>query len=226
MQSDVAALSASKIFATVPLPQLEELATCVRHRHFRDGEAIFREGDPALGLFVLRSGEVRISITSPVESDIVLAVLSPGEMFGELAIFDGTPRSAAATAIGATELLFLHRDDVIGLLEREPAAVRAVLHVLASMVRRTNEKLADVAMLDVHGRMAKALLELVDRYGVETHDGLLIEHPVTTQDLAALTGMYEVEVDRLMRNYQYEDIVRVSFDRITVRSPDELRSWI
>lgn len=226
MRSDVEALEHVKIFAHIPTAQLEQLATRVRHRHYQDDEVIFREGDPALGLFVVLNGEVKISISSPTEAEIVLAVLGPGEMFGELAIFDDTPRSAAAAGIGETEVLFLHRDDFMAVLDREPAAVRAVLRALAGMVRRTNEKLADVIMLDVHGRMAKAFLDLAGRYGVDTPEGILIDHSVTAHDLAALTGMHWIVVDRLMRNYQYEDIVRVNLDRITLRRVDEIKSFV
>ena len=226
MQADRDILRRCALFTELSDEQLADLATYARHRHVAAAEVIFHKGDPGISLFVIKTGEVKISISAPNESEMTVAILGPNDVMGELAVLDDGQRSATAIAESDTELLVLNGHDVMALLEREPSAMRAVLRALAQMIRMTNEKLSDAALLDVNGRMAKALLTLAERHGMKTEDGMAYDRPVTSADLASLTGLHVAEVDRLLQRYQYEDLIRMEQGRIILRRVDDLKKWI
>lgn len=222
MQSDIDALQSSIFFADLPPEHLAQLAMHTIHRRFPEGAVIFREGDPGNCLFLIIEGEVKITVDSPTGQEITLALLGPGDAFGELSLLDGSLRSATTTTTAPSDLLVVYRDNFLQVVETAPAAVSGVLSALARIIRGMNEKLADVAMLDVHGRMAKALLGLMKKYGVKVEDGILIDREISGEDLAGLVGMYPAHVERLMRDYQYEFILRHRDSHITILRPEVL----
>ena len=102
----------------------------------------------------------------------LLAVLGPGEIVGELTLFDPGPRSTTATAVAPTELLTLDHNQLMTFVESHPQLAKDMLRALAQRLRRTNTALADLVFSDVPGRVAKALLDLADRFGSPTDDGV------------------------------------------------------
>jgi CRP/FNR family cyclic AMP-dependent transcriptional regulator len=223
MQSDIEALQRTSFFADLPPEHLAQLAIFSQHRHFEEDAVIFSEGDPSFSLYLIQEGEVKISVLSPTNRDITLALLGPGDAFGELALLDKSERSATATATGPTEVIMVNRNDFLKLVESEPAALRGLLAALSRTIRNMNQKLADVAMLDVHGRMAKALFELIERHGVKVEDGIKIDREVSIDDLAGIIGLYPSHVERLMRDLQYENVITYEDEIITIRREDVLR---
>lgn len=223
MQSDIDALQRTKFFQDLSPEHLAQLAMHVQHRHLNPGAIIFEEGDPGNAVFIVTEGEAKITVKSPTQRDITLALLGPGDAFGELSLLDDSPRSATATTTAPTELLVVHRRDFLDLVATDNVALHGLLSALARMIRNMNQRLADIAMLDVHGRMAKALFGLVDRNGQKSDDGILIDREVTIDDLAGLVGMYPAQVERLMRDYQYEYLLKYENQRITILREDAFR---
>ena len=115
----------------------------------------------------------------------LLAVLGPGEVVGELTLFDPGPRSTTATAVAPTELLTLEHSQLMGFIESHPTLAKDMLRALAQRLRRTNTALADLVFSDVPGRVAKALLDLADRFGSTTEDGVHVPHDLTQEELAS-----------------------------------------
>ena len=225
MPSDIEALRMMALFGDLSSEHLQHLAERVRRRHFAAGDVIFQKGDPGIALFLIREGEVKITELSPTNQEIALAVLRPGDSFGELALLDDGPRSATATATEPTEALALYREEFLAYVELEPVVMRSLLRSLAAIIRRTNDRLSDT-LLDVNRRLSKVLIDLADHYGVEMLEGILIDRTVTLASLAELVGLHPTEVDHPFRNLQYEDIVRVEGDRITIRRIEDLRRWL
>jgi CRP/FNR family transcriptional regulator len=226
MLSDKDALRNTEIFRELPEELLSRLASLVQHRSYDRGETVFAEGGPGNSLFIVESGEVRIVKEVTDGQALTLAVHGPGRMFGELALLDGKPRSATAIAVNPTKCIVVYRDEFLNLLESEPQALRAVLASLSGMIRETNARLTDVIGLDSNAQMAKTLTELMDKYGKPTAEGVLIDKAVTVDDLASLTGIHPRVVAALLREYQYEDLLLVVGDSITVRRPDSFRLWL
>lgn len=223
MLSKLECLQQVTIFQNLSDDQLKALALCVRHRHFDDGEVIFREGDPSLSLFIVSSGEVKVTEHRPVKDDLRLATVKPYGVLGELGILDGGPRSATATAIGTTDLLVLAQSDIMELLDNEPAVVRSVLVAVVGIVRASNKRMIVITSHDVPARMSFALLDLAELHGRPVKEGILIDKDVSPAELAEQTALHVTSVKRWLRDMEYDDVLRHEVNRYIVRRPEVLR---
>jgi CRP-like cAMP-binding protein len=179
---------------------------------FTRGQVVFAEGDPGDRLYVI------------VES--LLAVLGPGEMFGELSLFDPGPRTATATALTETTLLGLGHEALGPWLTGRPGVGQALLKALAQRLRRTNENLSDLVFSDVPGRVAKALVELNEKFGEKRSDGFYVEHDLTQEELAQLVGASRETVNKALADFAQREWIKLEpravllldLERLTRRS--------
>lgn len=130
-----------------------------------------------------------------------MAILGPGEMFGELSLFDPGPRTATATAVADTELIGMGNESLHEYLKDRPAVSLALLGALARRLRRTNDSVADLVFTDVPGRVAKALLDLANRFGRHTDEGVLVAHDLTQEELAQLVGASRETVNKALADF-------------------------
>ena len=202
---------------------LRELAAAVRRRTFRAGEVIFHRDDPGQVLYVIRSGRVKICLTGPDGQEIVLALFGAGDYFGELALLDGQPRSASAVAVEPTETLALQRSDFIRAVERYPRIAISVMHVLAQRLRQTDSMVEDLLFLDVHGRVAKKLLELAETHGVRNGEGIRIEMRLTQGELAAMVGASRESVNKVLGYFVDKRFISSEKRKITILRLADLR---
>lgn len=224
MEQIIEALRKTDYFAEMSEPVLQSLAERIKTRHFEKGETIFEVGSVGNAMFVIGSGEVKIAVTSSTNQEITLALLSVGDAFGELSLLDGGPRSANAIADSDVELLGLYRTEFVSLIESDPAVLHGLLHVLAQVIRLTNQRVVDAAMLDVAGRVSKVLLDMIRRHGKETDDGVMISRQLSYEDIASMSGMYTAEAENVMEKYQYDSVVERLDDGLwLVRNPDVLQ---
>ena len=177
------------------------LASALTTRAVVRGHEVFQEGEKGDRLFVVLDGKVKISRAAADGRENLLAVLGPGEMFGELSLFDPGPRTATATAITESTLASLDHDDLRPLLLAQPSVAMQLLQALAQRLRRTNEAMADLVFSDVPGRVAKALLDLAERFGDESSDGLLVRHDLTQEELAQLVGASRETVNKALSEF-------------------------
>ncbi len=202
---------------------METLARSVARRRFRKGDVIFQKEDPGQSVFIIERGSIRIYLPSPQGTDLTLAVLGPGDFFGDLSLLDGRPRSASASALAETGVLTLERADFIALLRSRPDAAMAVLAVVAGRLRGTDEMASDLASLDVGGRLAKKLLELAAAHGVERPEGVLLELPLTQEELANMIGVTRESVNRNLAIFRKRNLIKNEGRRFILRDPAGLR---
>jgi CRP-like cAMP-binding protein len=169
--------------------------------HMERGEVLFREGDDGDSLYVIGEGKIKLGRTSADGRENLVAILGPGEMFGELSLFDPGPRTMTATAVAETQLMGLGNESLTGLLAGRPEVAKALLAALARRLRRTNEHLADLVFTDVPGRVAKALLDLAERFGRRVDDGVLVSHDLTQEELAQLVGASRETVNKALADF-------------------------
>jgi CRP/FNR family transcriptional regulator/CRP/FNR family cyclic AMP-dependent transcriptional regulator len=209
-------------FAGVRQEDLTSLAAACRPRHYRRQQIIFYRDDPGDTLHIIQSGEVRIILTSPDGDEILLALMRPGDFFGELSLLDGLPRSATAVANEPTETLTLARDGFLRVLEQSPQMAHQVILALSSRLRRTDLLLGDSAFLDVPTRLVKRLLDLA-----HTQAGRVsLKGPqtirVTQSELAAMVGATRESVNRELRALESRELIRVERGRILLQRPEAL----
>src|SRR5918994_4255179 len=169
--------------------------------HLARGEVLFREGDEGDRVYVVIRGKVKLGRTALDGRENLLALLGPGQMFGELSLFDPGPRSATATAVTDVTLLGLGHADLLPWLTGRPEVGRGLLLQLASRLRRSNDTLADLVFSDVPGRVAKALLELSMRFGAPAAEGIRVAHDLTQEELAQLVGASRETVSKALADF-------------------------
>ena len=218
------AISVSSVLAKVPFfasvaeAELELLARSFQRRSVRAGKAVFRQDDPGSSLFVIHAGVVKIQRTSSAGKEVILAILGPGDFFGELALLDGEPRSADAMVKEDCAMLVLERDDFLAFLDKQPGVATKLLAALSRRLRRTDQLVQDAAFLDVPARLARALLQLSE--SPESATGL------TQSELAAMVGASRESVNRWLQFYRRRGLIDSATGSIRVLQPDELRRHI
>jgi CRP/FNR family cyclic AMP-dependent transcriptional regulator len=153
----------------------------------------------------------------------LVAILGPGEMFGELSLFDPGPRTMTATAVAETQLLGIGNDDLNGLLEGRPGVAKVLLAALAKRLRRTNENLADLVFTDVPGRVAKALLDLSARFGRPVEEGILVAHDLTQEELAQLVGASRETVNKALADFATRGWLRLEARAVLLLDVERLK---
>lgn len=217
-------LGETPLFTEFSPDELSVLAGTARLRVFREGETIFHRDDPGNGLYVIRQGTIKISVVAPDGQETLVNLLGSGECFGEMAVLDGQPRSATATAMARSELLFLPRDGFLRFLDEHPVAMRKIISVLSRWLRHATDHVADIVFYDVHGRVAKKLLELAETYGrPDETGGVDITLPLTQQELANLVGASRESVNKVLKLYRDKGYLATGSQRIKLLRPDMLR---
>ena len=187
------------------------------------GDILFREGDQGDTLYVIGEGKVKLGRTSTDGRENLIAILGPGEMFGELSLFDPGPRTMTATAIAETQLMGLGNDSLTTLLTGRPEVAKALLAALAKRLRRTNEHLADLVFTDVPGRVAKALLDLANRFGRPVEEGVLVAHDLTQEELAQLVGASRETVNKALADFATRGWIKLEARAVLLLDVERLK---
>jgi CRP/FNR family transcriptional regulator, cyclic AMP receptor protein len=217
-------LAQTTIFEGVPATELETLRPAVRMRSFAKDSHLFREGDPGSHLYLVWHGQVKIARVGAGGSEIVFAVVGPGELFGELSLFEpGGERSADAIALEPTECALLARDPVIAFLLGHPALLLRMISSLIGYIQRKDQAMAEVAFLDIPGRIAQRLLDLAASRGERLAEGVVIRIPLSQRTLAGMVGASRENVNRALHRFVELGYISQARGTITVLKPDELR---
>jgi CRP/FNR family transcriptional regulator len=221
------ALRACGLFGHADAASLDALADALRIRRFRKGETVFHQGDPGDALFIVASGSVKVVLPSDEGAEpAIVAVLGPGEFFGELAILDGAPHSATIVAIEPTETLVLHRDTFLDLIDSAPELRRALLASLATEIRRLTGHVEDLHFLDLPGRLASRIVRLAGPLPEESDGSVRVPWPYTQSELAGMIGGSRQSVNRLLADLADEGLVRLERDVLVVADPQRLAATV
>jgi CRP-like cAMP-binding protein len=214
-------LRAVPLFRQVPEADLLAFTRLVRERREPKGTMILSQGDRGEALFLIRSGQVKVSVVAEDGREVILSVLGPGSFFGELALLDDAPRSAHVIAMDDTVLLQLHREDFRSRLKLSPELSVSLLRELAQRLRRADDTIASLMLLDVNGRIANLLLELAREEGGEA--GIRITRRLTHASLGQMVGASRETVSRTMRNLVLRNVISVNRRETILLDPGALR---
>ena len=217
------ALRACGLFSQAADATVDALAAALRIRRFRKAETIFHQGDPGDALFIVASGSVKVVLPSDEGAEpAIVAILGPGEFFGELAILDGAPHSATIVAIEPTETLVLQRDAFLDLVDSQVDLRRALLASLAAEIRRLTGHVEDLHFLDLPARLASRILRLAATEQAGSDGEVRIPWPYTQSELAGMIGGSRQSVNRLLADLADEGLVRIERDVLVVTDVDRL----
>ena len=191
-------------------------------QHMERGDVLFHEGDSGDRLYVIGEGKIKLGRSSADGRENLLAILGPGEMFGELSLFDPGARTATATAVAETQVVGLTHEQLKSFLADRPDAASTLLAALARRLRRTNESLADLVFTDVPGRVAKALIDLAGRFGRPVDGGVMVSHDLTQEELAQLVGASRETVNKALADFASRGWVRLEPRSVVIMDVERL----
>jgi CRP/FNR family transcriptional regulator, cyclic AMP receptor protein len=224
MKTDqVAALLAqTAVFSELDSAALKDVASSSSYRSYRRGQYIVQQGDAGDRLFVIEDGRVKVVYTSEDGDELVLATMGPQEIFGELALLDGGPRSASVQALEPTTVYTVDRPSLIALMSRHSSVADALLRSLGRLVRRMIDQTGDLVFLDLHGRLAKLLVRLAEEQ--RPGESSVVELVRLTQsDLAAMVGGSRQSVNQVLKSFEDRQYLKVEGRKIVVRDLAGLR---
>ena len=187
------------------------------------GERLFDEGDAGDRLYVVLDGKIKLTRTSADGRENLISLMGPGEMFGELSMFDPRPRTMSASAVTDVRLAALAHADLRTWLTGHPDVAMRLLAALARRLRRTNEVMSDLVFTDVPGRVAKALLDLAARFGTHQDGGLQVNHDLTQEELAQLVGASRETVNKALADFVARGWIQLHPKSVLLIDPERLR---
>jgi CRP-like cAMP-binding protein len=191
---DVAVLAEVDLFGSLPPEAVEQIAASAEQRTLRRGDVLFREDDPGNELFVVEAGRIAIANRSFDGRESVVALMEPGDVFGEMSLFDGQGRSAEARALEPSTVYAVPFEPLRSLFREQPDLLWNVVSLLARRIRNMDVALADSVFLDVTGRTAKRLLELAGEKDE-------FQLPITQEELAGLVGASRERVNKAISSF-------------------------
>lgn len=210
------------MFAALDAEAAAALRASMDSVHLNKGQILFHEGDRGERLYIITDGKMKLGHTSTDGRESLLAVLGPGELLGELSLFDPGPRTATATALTDTSLMGLGHAALRPWLTGRPEVAEALLQALAVRLRRTNEQMADLVFSDVPGRVAKTLLELGEKFGRPLPDGIHVTHDMTQEELAQLVGASRETVNKALADFAARGWIRLESRSVVLIDPERL----
>lgn len=208
------------LFAGLDEDDLSRLSLVLTDKHYPKDSVVVSASDPGDALYIIAEGQVKVSLWSDSGKEIILDTLSDGAFFGEMSLVDGEPRSANVTCITDAHILRLARRDFLQLLRQYPSIAINVMTEMCVRLRRADESIGNLALLDVYGRVARFLLELAEEEGEETAEGILVKKMPTQQHIASRIGTSRETVSRALSEFQRRGFIEQRGKGILVR--DEL----
>lgn len=216
-------LGRTALFSELPTDLLADLSARMVRRRYRKASVVFVQGEYGTRCYVILSGSVKISAYAPDGREAVLAVLGPGDVFGELSLFDEAPRSADATAIDEAVLLSLDDRALTEAVRDHPELAMSLLQVLSRRLRFANERLQDAAFFDVTGRVARRLADLSIQHGIGGDNGVVVDVPLSQEALAKMIGATRESVNKALAGLTRRGLVRREGRRYVVTDVEGLR---
>jgi CRP-like cAMP-binding protein len=217
-ESNLEILRNQSIFGELPGSVLERLAPYLRTRTVRRGTTIFAKGQAGTALMAVLSGSVRISVAASSGRETVLNTIHAGEIFGEIALLDGHPRTADAVAVADCELLVIERRDFIPFLRENPEVAVRLIEVLCARLRRTTQQIEDVTSLNLPARLAKVVLCLASEAGGQAP----VKIAVSQKEIGQMIGISRESTNKQLRSWARARWVRLERGGIVLLEPDAL----
>jgi len=217
-----AVLAHNFLFQGLPASTIEALASLANRKSFNKDTLIFSQGDDGDALYGVASGQVRISTSDDKGHEVFLNILGPGETFGEIALLDGLPRTASATATSPSTLVVIPRAQFLSHLEHDPGLSIHLMKLLCERLRWISDLVEESAFLAGPARVAKRLTNLVETYGRPLHEGC-IEIKMSQADLGHFLGISRQIINQYLRKWSEQGWVTLKRGRIIVNDLRALR---
>jgi len=211
------------LFSSLKTEELEAIHKVSRVKNFQKDQIILLENEDGDTLFAILNGKVKVTSFSEHGKEVIFSILYAGDFFGDMSLLDGKPRSASVVAIEDSEVRMIRRADFIRLLEQHPRIALKLLEELTSRLRKADERIESLALLDVTGRIAGILLQLAEDKPEERHDGIVIKSRPTHQALANMAGTTRETVTRILKQLERKQYISIEGKDIVIINPDRFK---
>jgi CRP/FNR family transcriptional regulator, cyclic AMP receptor protein len=212
------------LFSSLNDDELEAINQVSFIKHFDRDHLILLEDEEGDTLFIIIDGQVKVTTFSEHGKEVIFSILYDGDFFGDMSLLDGKPRSASVVALDDSEVRLLRRADFIKLLEKHPRIALRLLEELTRRLRKADERIESLALLDVTGRLAGILLQLAEEKGQEDGEGILIQSRPTHQELANMAGTTRETVTRVLKQLEFKSYITMSGKDITICDPERFKT--
>ncbi len=218
-------LRSAELLADLGESELRSIANLANRKHYTARDVVVRQADPGGEMFIIVSGHLKVVTSDPEGRDSALNIMGPGQVFGEVTLMDGGPRSATIIALGDVELLSIRREPFIQFLETSPGSAIQLLQVLSTRLRNLTERADDIAFLRVGGRLARAVVKLAEKYGEKRIDhSVRIPFKLSQQELGDLVGATRESANKQVRGWEQERIVSQQSGHLVIHDLEALRA--
>lgn len=215
------------LFQQLSAKTLRTVAADIVPRTYKSSDIIFREGDPGQSLYLIKSGQVRIFVNGlDGHQTSVILFGRPGEIFGELAIIDGLPRSATAVALDNTTLYTMNRATFRQHMMHHPQLALNFMRELSMRVRYNTKQMDSFASLGISQRLARKLMELAKKYGIAEATGVRINITLTQSDLASLIGATRESINKSLKTFRNQQWIDYQQGQIIILDPAALKAQV
>jgi len=209
-------ISNARIFGSLNSEDIKALAKMGEKRQWRKGSQIISEGDEGDAIYLVLSGKVKVVLYGEEGREIVLSIMKKGDIFGEMALFDGEPRSANVEAIEDAECFVIRGDNLLKYIKNHPAVALNFLSHLSRRLREADRKIGGLALLDVCGRIAHTLLGIANAGNGIQGKGVVTIERLTHEEIAAMIGSSREVVSRALKKMAQEGYVKIEKERFTL----------
>jgi len=216
------AFSSTKVFTDLPQDGLFDVAKRFKKREYKRGDILFLEGAPARTYFVVGEGQVKVFQTSVEGFEVILHILGPGELVGAFPTLGKGTYPAGAQALTDLVAYSISSQAFDSILKDYPVVAINLLRFATRVLQASHEKLREMATERVEQRIARTLARLANQIGRQTEVGILIDAPLTRQDLAEMTGTTVFTVSRTLKSWEREGILEVGREKVTITDPHRL----
>lgn len=193
-------LERTRLFRGLPSATIQQVSALSIRRSYSNGAIVFSQADPGDALYGVVTGKILISASSRDGREMFLNIMEPGDTFGEIALLDGRPRTATASATAPSELILITRDHFLELLKREPKLINHVIELLCERIRWTSGLAEESALLGVPERLARRLLSLGKLHGHETPKG--VELIISQEEIARFMGLSRQAINQYLQQWK------------------------
>jgi CRP/FNR family transcriptional regulator, cyclic AMP receptor protein len=211
------------LFRTLSLEDCRRIAALLQKKFVRKGEILIRRGEEGTALYMIVTGNLKVTRRSPDGVEMTLAVLGAGDFCGEMALLDGAPRSADVTAGEETLLYSLNRKEFLAYVLNNETAVRAILAALSRRLRKADDLLEDIFFLNVSPRLAKKLIELAERSGYREGQTEPVKLSLKQKELASMVGASRESINKELRALREKELISISGKTILIKDVEALR---
>jgi CRP-like cAMP-binding protein len=195
------------LFAELDDRELAAIAAIAKPRRYAKDDVVFHESETGDVFCLIREGQVKVTMISPEGKEIILAMLGPGDFFGEMALIDDQPRSATIIATEPLELMTIWRGDFLQILSENFSITKKILAELSRRLRRMSTRIESLATMDVYGRLARYFMDLAEKSGKQLDNGFIAITRPTHQAIANMIGTSRETVSRLIHDLMREDLL-------------------